>query len=148
MIEKDRYIRQLVLPEIGEKGQERLKDSKALIIGAGGLGSPVALYLAAAGVGTLGILDYDKVSISNLNRQILYEDSDEGKWKVDAAACKIKKLNRKIHIIIYPEKITRENYHRAHEIVAGYDIVVDACDNMATRFLVSDLTEELSIPFV
>lgn len=148
MIEKDRYIRQLVLPEIGEKGQERLKDSKVLIIGTGGLGSPVALYLAAAGVGTLGILDYDKVSTSNLNRQILYEDNDEGKWKVDAAACKIKKLNRRIHINAYLEKITREKYQRAREIVAEYDIVVDACDNMATRYLVSDLTEELSIPFV
>ena len=148
MIEKDRYIRQLLLPEIGEKGQERLKDSKVLIIGAGGLGSPVALYLAAAGVGTLGILDYDKVSTSNLNRQILYEDNDEGKWKVDVAACKIKKLNRRIHINVYPEKITREKYQRAREIVAEYDIVVDACDNMATRYLVSDLTEELSIPFV
>jgi adenylyltransferase/sulfurtransferase len=119
-----------------------------LIIGAGGLGSPVALYLAAAGVGTLGILDYDKVSTSNLNRQILYEESDEGQCKVEAAAHRLQKLNSHIQINVYPEKITRENYQRALEIVAGYDIVVDACDNMATRYLVSDLTEELSIPFV
>jgi adenylyltransferase/sulfurtransferase len=138
----------LSIPEIGEKGQERLKASKVLIIGAGGLGSPVALYLAAAGVGTLGILDYDKVSTSNLNRQILYEESDEGQCKVEAAAHRLQKLNSHIQINVYPEKITRENYQRALEIVAGYDIVVDACDNMATRYLVSDLTEELSIPFV
>ena len=148
MKEKERYIRQLSLPEIGEQGQERLKASKVLIIGAGGLGSPVALYLAAAGVGTLGILDYDKVSTSNLNRQILYEEGDEGQCKVEAAAHRLQKLNSHIQINVYPEKITRENYQRALEIVAGYDIVVDACDNMATRYLVSDLTEELSIPFV
>ena len=148
MIEKERYIRQLSLPEIGEEGQERLKASKVLIVGAGGLGSPVALYLAAAGVGTLGILDYDKVSTSNFNRQILYEEGDEGKCKVEAAAQRLQKQNSHIQVNIYPEKITRENYQRAREIVAGYDIVVDACDNMATRYLVSDLTEELSIPFV
>ena len=148
MQEKERYIRQLSLPEIGERGQELLKASKVLIIGAGGLGSPVALYLAAAGVGTLGILDHDKVSTSNFNRQILYEENDEGKRKIDAAAEKIKRQNSHVHIEVYPEKITRENYRRALEIVAGYDIVVDACDNMATRYLVSDITEELSIPFV
>jgi adenylyltransferase/sulfurtransferase len=148
MQEKERYIRQLSLPEVGERGQELLKASKVLIIGAGGLGSPVALYLAAAGVGTLGILDHDKVSTSNFNRQILYEENDEGKRKIDAAAEKIKRQNSHVHIEVYPEKITRENYRRALEIVAGYDIVVDACDNMATRYLVSDITEELSIPFV
>ena len=148
MQEKERYIRQLSLPEIGERGQELLKASKVLIIGAGGLGSPVALYLAAAGVGNLGILDHDKVSTSNFNRQILYEENDEGKRKIDAAAEKIKRQNSHVHIEVYPEKITRENYRRALEIVAGYDIVVDACDNMATRYLVSDITEELSIPFV
>ena len=107
MKEKERYIRQLSLPEIGEKGQERLKASKVLIIGAGGLGSPVALYLAAAGVGTLGILDHDKVSTSNLNRQILYEEGDEGKCKVEAAAHRLKTLNRHIQVNDYSEKITR-----------------------------------------
>ena len=148
MKEQTRYSRQLALPEIREKGQERLKSSKVLIVGAGGLGSPVALYLAAAGVGTLGILDHDKVSTSNFNRQILYEETDEGKLKVDAAANRIKKQNSDIQIDIYPERINRENYNRAFEIIAGYDIVVDACDNMATRYLVSDITEELSIPYV
>ena len=148
MKEQARYVRQLAIPEIGEKGQALLKASKVLIIGAGGLGSPVALYLAAAGVGSLGILDHDKVSTSNFNRQILYEETDEGKQKVDAAANRLRKQNSHIHINIYPEKISRKNYNRVLEIVAGYDIVVDACDNMATRYLVSDITEELSIPFV
>ena len=148
MKERARYIRQLTLSEIGEKGQELLKASKVLIIGAGGLGSLVALYLAAAGVGTLGILDYDSVSISNFNRQILYEETDEGKLKVDAAVNRIRKQNSHIQIEIYSEKICRENYNRAFEIIARYDIVVDACDNMATRYLVSDITEKLSIPFV
>ena len=148
MKEQARYVRQMALPEIGEKGQALLKASKVLIIGAGGLGSPVALYLAAAGVGTLGILDHDKISTSNFNRQILYEETDEGKLKVDATANRLRKQNSHIHINIYPEKISRKNYNRVLEIVAGYDIVVDACDNMATRYLVSDITEELSIPFV
>ena len=148
MKEQARYVRQLAIPEIGEKGQALLKASKVLIIGAGGLGSPVALYLAAAGVGTLGILDHDKVSTSNFNRQILYEEMDEGKLKVDAAANRLRKQNSHVQIEVYPEKISWENYNRAFEIIAGYDIVVDACDNMATRYLVSDITEELSIPYV
>ena len=148
MKEQARYLRQLAIPEIGNKGQALLKASKVLIIGAGGLGSPVALYLAAAGVGTLGILDHDRVSTSNFNRQILYEETDQGKLKVDAAANRIRKQNSHIQIDVYPEKISRENYSRALEIVGRYDIVVDACDNMATRYLVSDITEELSIPFV
>ena len=148
MKEQARYVRQLALSEIGEKGQTLLKDSKVLIVGAGGLGSPVALYLAAAGVGTLGILDHDRVSTSNFNRQILYKETDEGKLKVDAAANRLRKQNSHVRIEVYPEKISREDYNRAHEIIAGYDIVVDACDNMATRYLVSDITEELSIPFV
>ena len=148
MKEQARYVRQLAIPEIGEKGQALLKASKVLIIGAGGLGSPVALYLAAAGVGTLGILDHDKVSTSNFNRQIQYEETDEGKLKVDAAANRIRKQNSHVQIEVYPEKISWENYNRAFEIIAGYDIVVDACDNMATRYLVSDITEELSIPYV
>ena len=148
MKEQARYVRQLALSEIGERGQAQLKASKVLIVGAGGLGSPVALYLAAAGVGALGILDYDRVSASNFNRQILYEETDEGKLKVHAAADRIRRQNSHIQIEVYPEPITREHYHRAREIVSKYDIVVDACDNMATRYLVSDITEELSIPFV
>ena len=148
MKEQARYVRQLAIPEIGNKGQALLKASKVLIIGAGGLGSPVALYLAAAGIGTLGILDHDRVSTSNFNRQILYEETDQGKLKVDAAANRIRKQNSDIQIDVYPEKISRENYSRALEIVGRYDMVVDACDNMATRYLVSDITEELSIPFV
>ena len=148
MREQARYVRQLAIPEIGDKGQTLLKASKVLIIGAGGLGSPVALYLAVAGVGTLGILDHDRVSTSNFNRQILYEETDEGKLKVDVATNRIRRQNSHVRVEVYPEKISRENYNRALEIVAGYDIVVDACDNMATRYLVSDITEQLSIPYV
>ena len=133
---------------IGIEAIEKLKKSHVAVFGLGGVGGYTVEALARAGVGKLTLIDNDTVNESNLNRQILYEDNDEGKWKVDAAACKIKKLNRRIHINIYPEKITREKYQRAREIVAEYDIVVDACDNMATRYLVSDLTEELSIPFV
>ena len=147
MKQEARYVRQLALPEIGERGQALLRASKVLIIGAGGLGSPVALYLAAAGVGTLGILDCDCVSASNFNRQILYEETDEGKRKAEAAADRIRRQNSCVKVEVYPERITRADYHRVLEIVAGYDIVVDACDNMATRYLVSDLTEQLSIPF-
>ena len=143
-----RYLRQLALPEIGERGQELLKAAKVLIIGAGGLGSPVALYLAAAGVGTLGILDCDSVSASNFNRQILYEETDEGRQKTESAAHRIRRQNSRVQVEVYPERITRTDYHRALEIMAGYDIVVDACDNMVTRYLVSDITEQLSIPFV
>ena len=148
MKQEARYVRQLALPEIGERGQELLSAAKVLIIGAGGLGSPVALYLAAAGVGTLGILDCDSVSASNFNRQILYEETDEGRQKAEAAAHRIRRQNSRVQVEVYPERITRTDYHRAVEIMAGYDIVVDACDNMATRYLVSDITEQLSIPFV
>ena len=144
----DRYSRQIAMPEIGIEGQERLKTAKVLIVGAGGLGSPVALYLAAAGVGTLGIVDYDTVSTSNLNRQILYNENNVGELKVDVAARRLKELNSSINIITYDERLTLENYNRAVEIISKYDIVVDACDNMATRLLVSDIADKLSRPFV
>ncbi len=143
-----RYSRQMAMPEIGIVGQERLKTAKVLIVGAGGLGSPVALYLAAAGVGTLGIVDYDIVSTTNLNRQILYNENNVGELKVDIAAQRLKELNSNVNIITYTEKLTHENYNRAVEIISQYDIIVDACDNMPTRFLVSDIADELSLPFV
>lgn len=146
--EFERYSRQLILPEIGEKGQRKLKDSKVLIIGAGGLGSPVALYLTAAGVGTIGLMDYDCVSESNLNRQLLYEEKNLGQLKVDAAADRLKGLNGDVCINTYAEKIGRNNIAQISDIISCYDIVVDACDNMETRYLASDITESLSIPFV
>ena len=144
----NRYSRQLSIPEIGIEGQKRLNTSKVLIIGAGGLGSPVALYLTAAGVGTLGILDYDSVCESNLNRQILYTENDISQPKVDIAAQRLKALNSNINIVTYAEHLTHHNYNRAVEIISKYDIVVDACDNMPTRYLASDIANELSIPFV
>ena len=144
----NRYSRQLSIPEIGIEGQKRLNASKVLIIGAGGLGSPVALYLTAAGVGTLGILDYDYVCESNLNRQILYTENDISQPKVDIAAQRLKALNSSINIVTYAEHLTRHNYNRAVDIISNYDIVVDACDNMPTRYLASDIANKFSIPFV
>lgn len=144
----ERYSRQISIPEIGKAGQQKLRDAKVLIIGAGGLGSPVALYLAAAGVGTIGLIDYDIVSESNLNRQVLYEEKNLGQLKVEAAAERLKGLNRNVCINRYAEKINRSNLAQISNIISGYDIVVDCCDNMETRYIVSDITESLSIPFV
>ena len=144
----ERYSRQISIPEIGKAGQQKLRDAKVLIIGAGGLGSPVALYLTAAGVGTIGLIDYDIISESNLNRQLLYEEKNLGQLKVEAAAERLKGLNRNVCINTYTEKISRSNLAQMSNIISGYDIVVDCCDNMETRYIVSDITENLSIPFV
>ena len=144
----ERYSRQISIPEIGKAGQQKLRDAKVLIIGAGGLGSPVALYLTAAGVGTIGLIDYDIISESNLNRQLLYEEKNLGQLKVEAAAERLKGLNRNVCINRYAEKISRSNLAQISNIISGYDIVVDCCDNMETRYIVSDITESLSIPFV
>ena len=143
-----RYSRQISIPEIGKCGQQKLRDAKVLIIGAGGLGSPVALYLTAAGVGTIGLIDYDIISESNLNRQLLYEEKNLGQLKVEAAAERLKGLNRNVCINTYAEKINRSNLAQISNIISGYDIVIDCCDNMETRYIVSDITESLSIPLV
>ena len=148
MKEFERYSRQISIPEIEKEGQQKLRDAKVLIIGAGGLGSPVALYLTAAGVGTIGLIDYDCVSESNLNRQVLYEEKNLGQLKVKAAADRLKGLNSNVCINTYAEKISRSNLAQISNIISGYDIVVDCCDNMETRYIVSDITESLSIPFV
>lgn len=144
----ERYSRQISIPEIGKEGQQKLRDAKVLIIGAGGLGSPVALYLTAAGVGTIGLIDYDIISESNLNRQVLYEEKNLGQLKVKAAETRLKGLNSEVCINIYAEKISRNNIEQIKNIISGYDIVVDCCDNMETRYIVSDITESLSIPFI
>ena len=144
----ERYSRQISIPEIGKEGQQKLRDAKVLIIGAGGLGSPVALYLTAAGVGTIGLTDYDCVSESNLNRQVLYDEKDLGQLKVKAAETKLKGLNSEVCINIYAEKISRNNLAQISNIISCYDIVIDACDNMETRYLASDITERLSIPYI
>jgi len=130
-----RYARHLVLPEVGAEGQQKLKSARVLAVGAGGLGSPVALYLAAAGVGTLGVVDFDAVDLSNLQRQVLYGVGDVGQPKVDAAARRLRGLNPDVAIVPFREHLTSSN---ALEILRGFDIVADGTDNFPTRYLVND----------
>jgi adenylyltransferase/sulfurtransferase len=131
----ERYKSNILLEEIGVKGQNRIKSSRVLIVGTGGLGSPLTLYLAAAGVGNMGIIDFDNVDISNLQRQVLYSDNDVGKSKVEIAKERIEKLNPEIKVTAYKEKLTNLN---ALNIFKNYDIVADAADNFQTRYLVND----------
>ncbi len=131
-----RYTRQTILPEIGDEGQRRLSCAAVLVVGAGGLGSPVLLYLAGAGVGRIGIVDDDRVGVTNLHRQVLY---------TECAARRLREMNGDIVVEPYATRLDEEN---ARGIVTRYDIVVDACDNFATRYLVGDLTAEASIPYV
>lgn len=140
-----RYSRHTMLGEIGEEGQLRLLDSKVLLIGAGGLGSPAAIYLAAAGVGQLGIVDYDEVDVSNLQRQILHGESDVGRPKVDSARDRIAEINPDVKVVGYREPITSDN---AIEIMSGYDVVINGSDNFPTRYLVNDACQMLGIPLV
>jgi sulfur-carrier protein adenylyltransferase/sulfurtransferase len=140
-----RYSRHLIMPEVGVKGQEKLGAASVLCIGAGGLGSPLALYLAAAGVGHLGILDFDVVDFSNLQRQIIHGEDTIGELKVDSAKDRILKLNSDIKVTTYNEMLTSEN---AMEIIKDYDIVVDGTDNFATRYLVNDACVLLGKPNV
>jgi len=130
-----RYSRHFLLPQVGEKGQRKLLNSKVLLIGAGGLGSPTAYYLAAAGVGTLGIIDGDVVDLTNLQRQILHKTSDVGRPKVESAAETLRALNPDITVVPYPTRINVENIL---EIIADYDLIVDGSDNFDTRYLVND----------
>jgi len=133
------------MPEVGVEGQQKLIDSKVLCIGAGGLGSPLALYLAAAGVGNLGILDFDVVDFSNLQRQIIHSEMNVGTLKVDSAKERLEELNSDINITTYNERLTSEN---AMEIFKDYDLVIDGTDNFATRYLVNDTCVLLGIPNV
>jgi molybdopterin/thiamine biosynthesis adenylyltransferase/rhodanese-related sulfurtransferase len=130
-----RYARHIVLDQVGEEGQRRLKAARVLIVGAGGLGSPASLYLAAAGVGTLGLVDDDRVDASNLQRQVLYGEGDLGRPKLEAARERLMDLNPHIDVVLHPERLTSEN---ALRIIGGYDIVVDGTDNFPTRYLVND----------
>ena len=141
----NRYSRHLIIPEIGEKGQRKLLDTKVLMLGAGGLGSPVALYLAAAGIGKIGLIDSDVVDRSNLQRQILHTDARVGEPKVDSAEKTINALNPDVEVVKYQEWLTSEN---VLEIFKGWDIVVDGGDNFATRYLVNDACVHLGIPNV
>lgn len=143
--EKNRYDRHISLDGIGEAGQEKIKQARIVVIGAGGLGSPVLLYLAAAGVGRLGVVDDDTVSESNLQRQILYDGSCLGRPKVDVAEEKLRRLNPLCEIVPYPLRLAPDN---ARDILSAYDLVVDATDNLPARYLIDDTCAALGLPFV
>jgi len=143
--QKIRYSRHTLLPEVGEAGQAKLLQSKVLLIGAGGLGSPAALYLAAAGVGTVGIVDFDVVDLSNLQRQILHNEDRIGMAKVESARETIKKLNPDVNVIAYNEPLNSEN---VEQIIAGYDVIVNGCDNFPTRYLINDAAVMAGKPLV
>ncbi|BCT68550.1 molybdopterin-synthase adenylyltransferase MoeB [Nitrosospira sp. NRS527] len=143
--EVSRYSRHLLIPDVGVEGQKRLKNSKVLVIGAGGLGSPVLLYLAAAGVGTLGIIDFDVVDESNLQRQIIHGQSDIGRLKSRSAKDSVNELNPHIHVQLHNERLEVTN---AVEIISGYDLVVDGTDNFSTRYLVNDACVLAKKPYV
>jgi adenylyltransferase/sulfurtransferase len=130
-----RYARHLILPEVGPEGQARLKAARVLAVGAGGLGSPLALYLAAAGVGTIGLVDFDVVDASNLHRQVLFGSSDVGRPKLEAAAERLREINPHVRVEPYPHRLTSAN---ALEIVGAFDVVADGTDNFPTRYLVND----------
>jgi adenylyltransferase/sulfurtransferase len=133
--EIERYQRHLVLREVGGQGQQKLKAARVLVVGAGGLGSPLIMYLAAAGVGTIGIVDDDHVSLSNLQRQIAHDTASTGTLKVDSAAETAARLNPNVEVVPHPVRINADN---ALALISGYDIVADGSDNFATRYLVSD----------
>lgn len=140
-----RYSRHLLLPEVGVEGQRKLKDARVLCVGAGGLGSPVSMYLAAAGVGTLGLVDFDLVDVTNLQRQILYSSADAGQSKLIAARARLSAMNPAIRVEIHPFMLTSEN---ALDLLRGYDVVVDGSDNFPARYLINDACVILGKPDV
>ncbi|KUP96597.1 adenylyltransferase/sulfurtransferase MoeZ [Thermobifida cellulosilytica] len=143
--EVQRYSRHLIIPDVGMDGQKRLKNAKVLVVGAGGLGSPTLLYLAAAGVGTLGIIDFDVVDESNLQRQIIHGQSDLGKPKAESARESIAEVNPYVRVVLHKERLDSSN---ALEIFADYDLILDGTDNFATRYLVNDAAVLLNKPYV
>lgn len=140
-----RYSRQTMLPEIGEEGQRRLAGARVLIIGVGGLGSPAATYLTGAGVGTIGLADSDVVSLSNLQRQVLYTEKTVGRPKTEVAAERLASQSSHTRFVLHPEGLTPGN---AEEIIRGYDLVLDCCDNYPTRYLIDDTCVALGKPWV
>ncbi|KGF69266.1 thiamine biosynthesis protein ThiF [Hoeflea sp. BAL378] len=140
-----RYARHIVLAEIGGSGQQKLKAARVLVVGAGGLGSPVLSYLAAAGIGLLGVVDDDHVSLSNLQRQILHDTAHIGLAKTESAARALKRLNPHTHVVTHEMRLTAEN---AVDILTAYDLVVDGSDSFETRYLLADTCERLEIPLV
>jgi molybdopterin/thiamine biosynthesis adenylyltransferase/rhodanese-related sulfurtransferase len=143
--EMQRYARHLILPEVGVEGQRRLKSSRVLIVGVGGLGSPAALYLAAAGVGALGLVDFDVVEFSNLQRQVLHGTSAVGKPKLESAAARLRDVNPEVELVLHEAHLTSDN---ALEILSGYDVILDGSDNFPTRYLVNDACALLKKPDV
>lgn len=139
-----RYDRQIIMEGIGKAGQEKLKQAKVVIAGAGGLGAPVSIYLAVAGVGTIRIIDHDRVILSNLNRQVLHWDEDIDRKKVDSATEKLKRLNPQINLEAVEELMTEANIA---QLVAGFDLIVDGTDNLPTRYLLNKVAIENNIPF-
>ncbi len=142
---ESRYTRQIVMPYWGEEGQARLRQKRVLVVGAGGLGSPALLYLAAAGVGTIGIADGDRVSISNLNRQILYTMEDLERSKALMAVRRLRDFNPEVRVIPYEERVLRDN---GRALVAQYDLVIEASDNLETKDLMNELCVQAGIPLV
>src|SRR5471030_3259390 len=143
--EISRYSRHLILPEVGMEGQQKLKAAKVLCVGTGGLGAPLALYLAAAGVGTLGIVEFDTVDESNLQRQIIHGQSDIGRSKAQSARDSIHEINPLVKVVLHEERLENEN---VFEIFSQYDLIVDGTDNFATRYLVNDACVLLGKPYV
>ena len=143
--ERNRYQRHLLLPEVGEEGQLALLDAKVLLLGAGGLGSPAALYLAAAGVGTLGIIDMDEVDESNLQRQIIHRLDQVGERKVESARASIAALNPYITVNTYDMRLSADN---VLDVIDGYDVIIDGADNFPSRYLLNDASVKLGIPVV
>lgn len=144
-MDKERYARQIMLPEIGEEGQLSLNQAKVLIVGLGGLGAPVANYLTGVGVGTIGLCDPDRVSLSNLQRQMLYTSEELGLPKVYAAVKRLHAMNPEVNFRIHPQGLTDEN---AANIISGYDLVMDCTDNFKTRFLIDDVCKSLDTPWI
>lgn len=140
-----RYERQLMLPEIGPEGQAKIKQARVLLVGVGGLGSPIALYLTGAGIGTLGLMDDDVVSNSNLHRQVLYAEEQLGQPKIDEAVKRLHSLNSEVCLKPYPFRLTSDN---AASIISQYDMVIDGCDNFATRYIIDDACRAAGIPYL
>jgi len=140
-----RYSRHIILPKIGAAGQSKLMEARVLCVGAGGLGSPAAMYLAAAGVGTLGIVDFDRVDLTNLQRQLLHDTDDVGRPKVDSAADRLNDINPEVNVVKHNVVLSSDN---AFDILGQYDVVVDGSDNFPVRYLVNDATQMLGKPLV
>ena len=141
----ERYHRQTMLTDIGIEGQQKLLNASVLIVGVGGLGSPIALYLAAAGVGRIGLVDFDVVSLHNLQRQVLYTEAEVGASKAVCAARRLKALNSKLQTDVYNEALTETN---AEALISSYDLVIDGCDNYATRYLIDEVCARLQRPYI